>query len=614
MCGIVGYTGSQPALPALLDGLATLEYRGYDSAGVAVIGDSGSLQVVRRAGKLANLRAAFVAGDAPSGLTGIGHTRWATHGAPTDTNAHPHVDSCGRVAVVHNGIIENHLALRAELEASGRRFASETDSEVIAQLVGAELDARGSDGPEALEAAVRAALGRLVGTFALGVVDRFHPDRIVAARRAAPLLIGRAQGATLLGSDPAALVSHTRDLEALEDDQVAILTPAGARITNRSGDTAGGRQVSVDWAVDSIEKGEYPHFMLKEIHEQPAAVRATLTDRLGPDGGVRLDVEPASLPRISRVVLVSCGTSAYASMVGRAAIEYWARVPAEVEIASEFRYREPLLNPETLVVAVSQSGETADTIAAAEYARSQGAPVIAVTNVVGSSVVREADGVLYTRAGPEIGVAATKTFTTQVVVLNLLALWLAQRRGTHGARHCGEQVRAMQVLPQLVQEALELAPQVAEAVEQFVDAGYVMFIGRGTGVPVALEGALKLKEISYLHAEGYPAGEMKHGPIALIEAGGPVVAVASDPSVRDKVVANIAEVRARGAVVLALGTENDVDLKEHADRVWFVPPTPQLWSPVVDIVPLQLFGYHLAVALGRDVDQPRNLAKTVTVE
>ncbi len=615
MCGIIGYTGPDPALDVLVDGLATLEYRGYDSAGVAVVAPGGNgLSVVKCAGKLSNLRAALD-GQALPGTTGLGHTRWATHGHPTDNNAHPHVDASGDLAVIHNGIFENYADLKAELAADGHTFTSDTDTEVVAHLIGALREQTGD-----LADAVRAALHRVTGAFALAVIDRRDPTAIVAARRAAPMILGRRDDASLLASDVAGLIAHTRDVEALLDGQVAVLEPGRVTVTDLDGNPAEGHRYHVDWDVSAAEKAGYDHFMLKEIHEQPRAVAETLLRRTDADGRIVVDElrgGPAvedDLRHVDKVYVVASGTSYHAGMVAKYAIEHWARIPVEVEIASEFRYRDPLLTPHTLVVAISQSGETSDTIAAAVHARDQRAKVLAISNVVGSTLAREADAVLYTRAGPEIAVASTKAFTTQIVALDILALYLAQLRRALFPDECRDHLARMDALPMLMQQVLEQEPAIAALARQFAGAGYVMFFGRHVGLLIALEGALKLKEISYIHAEGFPAGEMKHGPIALIEDGGPVVALATRGHVRDKVVSNIQQVKGRGAVVLAVATDGDTEIKQHADHVVYVPEVHELLYPILTVVPLQLLSYHIAVVLGRDVDQPRNLAKTVTVE
>ncbi|CAN5864451.1 MAG: glutamine--fructose-6-phosphate transaminase (isomerizing) [Euzebyales bacterium] len=611
MCGIIGYTGPDQALPIVLAGLQTLEYRGYDSAGVAIDGH-GALAVVKRAGKLANLRAELDQIQL-AGTCGLGHTRWATHGEPNDPNSHPHVDAGSSLALVHNGIIENHAELKAELAAAGHTFTSDTDTEVIAHLVGSLHDGD-------LAAAVRAALPRLTGQFAVAVMDHRDPGTLVAARRNAPLVLGHRDDASLLSSDVAGLIAHTRDVEALLDDQVAVLAPGAVTVTDLDGNPAQGHRYTVDWDIAAAEKGGYEHFMLKEIHEQPAAVRDTLIGRTDAEGRIVLDElrggpdAAQDLRHVDKVYVVACGTSYHSGMVAKYAIEHWAGIGVEVEIASEFRYRDPILNPHTLVVTISQSGETADTLAAAEHALAQRAKVVAVTNVVGSSLARMADAVLYTRAGPEIAVASTKAFTTQIVALDVLALYLAQERRALFPDECRDHLARMEALPALIEQVLGQEAAIADLAHTFAGADYFMFIGRHVGLPIALEGALKLKEISYLHAEGFPAAEMKHGPIALIGAGGPVVALATRGHVWSKITSNIAEVKARGAVVLAIATEGDTEIKAHADHVVYVPEVLELLYPVLTVVPLQLLSYYIALALGCDVDQPRNLAKTVTVE
>jgi len=612
MCGIIGFTGSTDVVSAITAGLDTLEYRGYDSAGVAIVTDTDgvpALRVVKREGKLANLTRALE-GSQIAGSTGIGHTRWATHGVPSDRNAHPHADASGNLAVVHNGIIENFAELRAELAAAGHEFASETDTEVLAHVIGAAWTGD-------LAEAVRTAMHRIDGAFAVAVVDARAPQRIVAARRGAPLVLGHLESGGMLSSDVAGLIAHTRDVEALLDDQVAVLSPEGVAVTGLDGHPAEGHRYTVDWDVDAAEKQGYAHFMLKEIHEQPAAVRETLLGRTDADGRLALDVlrrDTEDLRGVDKIYIVACGTSYHAGIVGKYALEHWARVPVEVEIASEFRYRDPILTPDTLVVAISQSGETADTLAAAAHARDQQAKVTGVTNVVGSSLAREADGVVYTRAGPEIGVAATKTFVTQIVALHVLALWLAQEKHTLSGAEITDQLGRMADLPAHLEQVMDAEPQIADLAARYRDANYVMFVGRHVGLPIALEGALKLKEISYLHAEGFAGGEMKHGPIALIEPGGPVLALATHGHVRAKILSNMAEVAARGAEVTAVATEGDTDIKSHADYVVHVPEVSELFAPLLTVVPLQLLAYYAATGLGRDVDQPRNLAKTVTVE
>ncbi|MBI2238367.1 MAG: glutamine--fructose-6-phosphate transaminase (isomerizing) [Actinobacteria bacterium] len=588
MCGIVGYVGPDEALPIIMEGLRRLEYRGYDSAGVALVG--GELRVVKRAGKLAELERALEGDGGPSGSVGMGHTRWATHGEPTDRNAHPHLDCAGRIAVIHNGIIENFGALRTGLEKRGHAFASDTDTECIAHLIEERYEGSLAD-------AVRSA--------------------VVGAKVSSPLVVGLGDGENLLASDIPAVLGRTDSVIPVEEGWVVDITRQGVAFTDFEGNPLHPQPMHVDWDVSRAQKGGYDDFMLKEIHEQPAAIRDTLAGRLGPDGLLALDdlrVGGDVLREVDKVFVVACGTAFHSGLVAKYAIEHWTRLPVEIEIASEFRYRDPVLGPDTLTLAVSQSGETIDTLEAARHAARQGSQVIAVTNTVGSSLAREADGVLYTHAGPEIGVAATKTFATQMVALHLTALFLAQVRGSKFPQEIGEIVARMRELPDQVRRALQLDAQVREVAHAYSGARDFLFMGRHTGYPAALEGALKLKEISYIHAEGYPAGELKHGPIALVEPGVPVVAVATECHVYPKVLSNIQEVRARGAEVVAVATEGDREIGKLADHVLYVPRTPELLSPVVVTVPLQLLAYHIAKERGCDVDQPRNLAKSVTVE
>ena len=612
MCGIIGVTGRASAVEDILSGLRRLEYRGYDSSGVVAVVADG-LGVVKRSGKLDRLTEALST-EVLTGSTGIGHTRWATHGAPNDENAHPHLDPSGRVAVVHNGIIENYRSLRAEL--NGAAFASDTDTEVVAHLIARELDA--TDHPDLLEA-VRRIVGRLDGAYALCVLSADEPDTIVVARQQAPLIVAAIDGMGLCASDIAALIEHTDTCAALLDGQIARVRPGGYEVFGPDGSPAAPDVFTVDWDLSAAEKQGYDHFMLKEIHEQPLAVAETLLGRDDGSGRIVLDelrIEASELARADKVFILAAGTSLNAGMAGKIAIEHWAGIPVEVEVASEFRYRDPIVNGRTLVIAVSQSGETIDTIAAAEHARTQGAPVIAITNVVGSTLARMADGVLYTRAGPEIAVASTKAFTTQIVGSLILALYLAQRKDRIFASEVSDVLASLDQLPGLINQVVENDAAIRVAAEQFQNVGYTMFIGRHASLPIAFEGALKLKEVSYLHAEAFPAGEMKHGPIALIEPGSLVVAVAHDGHVFSKMVSNIQEVRARGASVLAIGTEaSRAELEMHADMVITVPDSPhELATSVLTVLPLQLYAYHVAVLRGADVDQPRNLAKTVTVE
>ena len=609
MCGIIGYVGPDEALPIILEGLHRLEYRGYDSAGVAVL--DGDLTVMKKAGKLEALEKELADKGAPDGTVGMGHTRWATHGPPTDQNAHPHVDCGGRVAVIHNGIIENFHELRERLELNGHVLVSQTDTEVVAHLVEDAVRA-GAD----LPGAVRAAVAELEGAYALVVLSADEPDVIVGVRLSSPMVVGLGDGESLLASDAAALLTRTRRIVALADGQVAELRADGVRITDLQGVEAEVRALDVEWDLRRAEKSGFDDFMLKEIHEQPQAIRDTIRGRTR--GGVhRLDelsMSEAAIRAVDKVFVVACGTAFHAGLVAKYAIEHWTRLPVEIEIASEFRYRDPVLDRNTLTLAVSQSGETIDTLEALRHAKEQGSWGVAITNTVGSSVAREADAAMYTHAGPEIGVAATKTFATQMVALDLLALYLAQVRRTMFPEEIGGIVDRMLELPSQVRRALELDAAITDLAERYHTARDFLFIGRHTGYPAALEGALKLKEISYIHAEGYPAGELKHGPIALVEPGMPVVAVATECHVYPKVLSNIQEVKARGADVIAVATEGNAEIRQYADHVLEVPRTPELLSPVVVSVPLQLLAYRIAKLRGCDVDQPRNLAKSVTVE
>jgi glucosamine--fructose-6-phosphate aminotransferase (isomerizing) len=607
MCGIVGYVGPDQALPVILEGLRRLEYRGYDSAGVALL--NGELAVVKRAGKLSQLDDALAAREAPRGSVGMGHTRWATHGAPTDRNAHPHTDCAGRIAVIHNGIVENFAALRAGLEKRGHRLVSETDTEVVAHLI------EEMDGP--LPDRVRATVRELEGAYALVVLSLDDPDVIVGVKVSSPLIVGLGEGENVLASDIPAVLSKTRRVLPLAEGQIAEVRADGVRVTDLEGAEVQVEPFEVDWDVARAQKGGYPDFMRKEIDEQPAAIRDTLVGRRNERGLLSLDevhLDPDVLRDVDKVFVVACGTAYHSGLVAKYAIEHWTRIPVEIDIASEFRYRDPVLGPDTLTLAVSQSGETIDTLEAVRHALHQGSRVLAVTNTVGSSLAREADAVLYTHAGPEIGVAATKTFATQMVALHLVALYLAQTRGSMFPEEIGEVVDRLHELPDAVARTLHLDAAIRGIAEEIREASDVLFIGRHTGYPAALEGALKLKEISYVHAEGYPGGELKHGPIALVEEGVPVVAVATECHVYPKVLSNIQEVRARGAAVIAIASEGDREIERYADHVVFVPRVPELLAPVVVTPPLQLLAYHVAKLRGCDVDQPRNLAKSVTVE
>ena len=608
MCGIVGYVGPDEALPILLEGLRRLEYRGYDSAGVAVL--DGSLRVVKRAGKLSELEGVLATTGEVTGRGGMGHTRWATHGGPTDLNAHPHVDCAGRIAVIHNGIIENYKPIRDRLVKDGHTLVSETDTECVAHLLEEAYDGD-------LAGAVRAVARQLTGAYALVVTSVDEPDLIVGMKLSSPLVVGLGQGENMLASDIPALMQRTRTFVPISEGQVVEIRAGSVRISDLDGNEVPAQPMEVTWTLEAAEKAGFPDFMLKEIHEQPAAVRDTLRGRCDSRGRLaldELDLRAGQLEAVDKVFVVACGTAFHSGLVAKYAIEHWARVPVEIDIASEFRYRDPVLDAGTLTLGVSQSGETIDTLEAIRHARAQQSHVIAITNTVGSSISREADGVLYTHAGPEICVAATKTFATQMVALHLLALYLAQVRGTMYPEEVAEHVETLRALPEKVERALQLDEQVRALAERYARAPDVLFIGRHTGYPAALEGALKLKEISYIHAEGYPAGELKHGPIALVEPGVPVVAVATKCHVYPKTLSNIQEVKARGADVIAVATEGDTEIGSLADHVVFVPETPELLSPVVVSVPLQLFAYHIAKLRGCDVDQPRNLAKSVTVE
>jgi glucosamine--fructose-6-phosphate aminotransferase (isomerizing) len=613
MCGIVGYVGGRDAVPVILDGLRRLEYRGYDSAGIAVVKD-GSVVRRRSAGKLANL-AASLEREPLAGDWGLGHTRWATHGRPTEENAHPHLDCSGRIVVVHNGIIENHLALKTRLAAEGHRFVTQTDTEVIAHLV--ESLYAGS-----LEAAVRAALAQVEGVYAIVLMHCDEPHCLVAARMGPPLVIGLGAHENYVASDVPALLPHTRDFLFLEDGDVATVRAEAVRITDLAGTEVRRTVQRIAWDPVQAEKGGYRHFMLKEIHEQPQAVRDTLLGRISlEEGEVHLEeLGPVAgrLREASRVMLLACGTSWHAALVGKFLIEHIARLPAEVDYGSEFRYRTPLVGPDTVAVAISQSGETADTLAAFREAKARGVLALAICNVQGSMLTREAAGSLLTHAGPEIGVASTKAFTAQLVALALLALHLGRLRDTLSAAACRDELAHLTRVPHLMEQTLAREPQIEELARSLSHARDFLFLGRGVNYPIALEGALKLKEISYLHAEGYPAGEMKHGPIALVDEELPVVGLCPQGPVHDKMLSNLQEAKARGGRVIAVATAGDAALRSLADGpgdcVIDLPPFPELWSPFLTVLPLQLLAYHVAVRAGRDVDQPRNLAKSVTVE
>lgn len=622
MCGIIGYVGPQgtDVTSILLDGLSKLEYRGYDSAGIAVLTSTGTLTLHRRAGKIANLAETVENGSRPgAGSLGIGHTRWATHGRPSDTNAHPHPDCSGLLTVVHNGIIENYTELRAELEEAGHVFHSETDTEVLAHLI-----EQSYFGPAEhdLPKAVRLALQRVTGSYAIAVVSREHPDLLVGARCNGPLIVGLGEHEQFLASDIPAILKHTRRILILDEGEVVELHPDRVTLVKLDGTPVERDPLVVDWDEQAAEKGGYPHFVLKEIYEQPDAMRRALLGRVR-DGQLSLHElahlqQSGLLDAVRRIVIVACGTSYHAGLIAKYAIEQWARIPVEAVTASEFRYSDPIVGPETLCIAVTQSGETADTLVGIRQARERGAPVIAITNVVSSAITRLSDAVLYLQAGPEIGVVATKTFVTSVTVLYLLGLYLGQHAGRIKEEQMREFLTALEQLPDQIQHVLAQAAQpedpIAPLARQMSHVSSMLFIGRGVGYPTALEGALKLKEISYIHAEGFPAGELKHGSIALLDPDTPLIAIATASHVYEKVVSNMQEVRARDARVIVVATEGDEKIRQHADDVLYVPATLEVLSPVLATIPLQLFAYFTAVARGCNVDQPRNLAKSVTVE
>jgi glucosamine--fructose-6-phosphate aminotransferase (isomerizing) len=613
MCGIVGYIGPKPVVPVLLDGLRRLEYRGYDSAGVAVV-QNGAVEVRRSAGKLINLENS-IQKTPLAGLYGLGHTRWATHGRPTEENAHPHRDGSGRIVVVHNGIIENYLEIKRELVAEGHKFESETDTEVVAHLVEKEWQ---NDG---LDNAVLRAMKRVRGLFALVLMSADDPEKLVTVRNGPPIVVGIGEGEYFVASDVPAILAHTRNVVFLDDREMAVVTPAGVVFKNFDGQVVERTPTRVTWDPISAEKAGYKHFMLKEIFEQPHAVRDTVLGRASLETGQihlnEMAISDADLERIDKITLLACGTSWHAALVGKFMIEELAKLPVEVDYGSEYRYRDPIINNKSLAVAITQSGETADTLAALREAKGKGARSLAICNVVGSMATREAEGTIYTHAGPEIGVASTKAFTTQLVALYLLALKLSEVRGTLPQSERCAHIKALMQLPQTLEETLKIAKEMEKIAAKFHNRSDFLYLGRGINYPIALEGALKLKEISYIHAEGYPAGEMKHGPIALIDENMPVVALATHDHVFEKMQGNIQEAKARGGSIIAITTKGDTTLKEllgENDSLVAVPATDRLLMPVVISLPLQLLSYYIAVRRGCDVDQPRNLAKSVTVE
>jgi glutamine---fructose-6-phosphate transaminase (isomerizing) len=614
MCGIIGYIGSQRVVPILIDGLRRLEYRGYDSAGVAVVRD-GNIDLRRSAGKLARLEE-VIATTPIDGEYGIGHTRWATHGRPTEENAHPHRDCTGRIVVVHNGIIENYLDLKGQLQREGHTFVTETDTEIVAHLVEREMKADG------LENAVRRALLYMRGLFALVLISADDPNKIVTVRNGPPIVVGLGDGEFFVASDIPAILSHTRDVVFLGDEEMAIITPAGVEFTDYSGRGVSKKSTKVAWDPVMAEKAGYKHFMLKEIFEQPWAVKETVLGRASLESGRvflhEIEIPDQALRAVERIVILACGTSWHAALVAKFLFETLARVPVDVDYGSEYRYRDPIVSKNTLAVVITQSGETADTLAALREAKKKGALSIAICNVVGSMATRETDGTVYTHAGPEIGVASTKAFTTQIVALHLLAMYLGQIKGTLSPEAARPHVEGLTQLPLLVEETLRCESITEDIAKRFYQRSDFLYLGRGINYPIALEGALKLKEISYIHAEGYPAGEMKHGPIALIDEQMPVVTIAPDDHVFEKMIGNIQEAKARGGSVIALTTAGHQNIRQLLDPAQDflieVPASHPLLTPVLMVMPLQLLAYHIAIRRGCDVDQPRNLAKSVTVE
>jgi glucosamine--fructose-6-phosphate aminotransferase (isomerizing) len=617
MCGIVGYIGNRQAVSIIMDGLKRLEYRGYDSAGIAVLDDEKKIAVRRASGKLRNLEE-VLRNNPTDGSFGIGHTRWATHGRPTEENAHPHRDSKGDLVVVHNGIVENYLSLRHELQAAGHVFVSETDTEIIAHLVEEAFDGN-------LEDAVRQALTRIQGVFAIAIISRKDPNKIVAARQGPPVVIGLGENEYFVASDVPAILSHTRDMFFLADGDMAVLTPAGVTLTDFSGNPVTRSISHIHWDPIMAEKGGYKHFMQKEIYEQPRSTRDTMLGRLGAESGRafldEVQISAEQMRQFRQIRIVACGTSWHAALAGKFMIEKLARIPVEVDYGSEFRYRDPIVPPDTLTIVISQSGETADTLAAQREAKQKGAQTLAICNVVGSMITREANGSLMTHAGPEIGVASTKAFTSQLTALFVLALYLGQERGTLTPDQVRGQIEEAIRIPGKMEQVLSNEVLYQNLARSLHKAKDFLYLGRGIHFPIALEGALKLKEISYIHAEGYPAGEMKHGPNALIDENLPVVVLAAfdpeDPEGRiryEKTVSNIQEVKARSGIVVAICNEGDQEIAEMADYVIPIPKTSELLLPLLEIIPMQLLAYHIAVRLGCDVDQPRNLAKSVTVE
>ncbi|MDI6782016.1 MAG: glutamine--fructose-6-phosphate transaminase (isomerizing) [bacterium] len=610
MCGIVGYIGHQDVAPVLLDGLKHLEYRGYDSAGIAVLSNN-MIEVRRSKGKLSELEE-MVKAQPVLGNIGLGHTRWATHGRPSEENAHPHRDCKNEIVVVHNGIVENYLSLKDKLQARGHVFVSETDTEVFAHLIEEEFT-------DDLYTAVRLALQKVKGTYALGVMSLNDPGQIIAARNDSPLIVGLGKDEYFIASDVPAILNHTRDVIFLDNGEMVVLNQNGVRITNLDGEEQKKAVVKITWNAAQAEKAGYRHFMLKEIFEQPTAIEDTIRTRLGEDNIHLEEMELSShqINEIEKVTIIACGTSWHAGLVGKFIIEELVRIPVEVDIASEFRYRDPIISNKTLTIAISQSGETADTLSGIRQAKSKGSKIISICNVLGSSIPRESDGTIYTHAGPEIGVASTKAFTSQLTALYLLAIYLGRERGVIGSEQAKELINELRRLPHLTENILksdEKDGKLKKLAHEFSYYKDFLYLGRGINYPIALEGALKLKEISYIHAEGYPAGEMKHGPIALIDEDMPVATIATCGKTYEKILGNIEEVKARDGIVIALATEGDMEIAKKADHLIYVPHTMEIFSPILTIIPLQLLAYYIADKKGCDVDQPRNLAKSVTVE
>ena len=614
MCGIVGYVGKEPVVPLLIDGLRHLEYRGYDSAGVAVISDEGKLEVRKAVGKLERL-ASVLEHDSPVGVVGIGHTRWATHGRPSDENAHPHVDCTGRICVVHNGVIENYRELRDWLTGEGHHFASDTDTEVLAHLVEVEMQSPDpSENPsDRLLNACQRALSRVTGLYAIAAVSLDEPDLVVGARNRAPLVVGLADDGSYLASGDTAVLGHTRRVIRLREGDLVALRHEGVSVVDQLGRPVERPEETITWELSSAEKEGYPHFFLKEVHEQPEALRRTLSTRLTDGHATLPELDAIDTRRVKRILLTGCGSAYHAALMGRYAFESWLQLPVEVDMASELRYRSPIIDDSTLCIGVSQSGETADTIAAFELAGEKGAQRIAVTNVVGSAITSLADAVVYQQSGPEVAVVASKSFTGQVVSLLLVGMALAERMGRDGEWRA-PLAAALKDLPSCVEQALGTSEVAARIAEQNAHLDRLLYLGRGVGYVTALEGALKFKEISYVQAEGYPAGELKHGPLALIEPGSLIVVIATRSATIEKLISNVEEVRARGGTILAIASEGDDRMVPHADEIVRVPETVEFLSPVVNSVPLQFLAYYAAIARGCDVDKPRNLAKSVTVE